>query len=82
MCLSKAIDDKAMKILIRTIELGTRFPEEYDAWEKRSIEIEKRFQKVITQRQAEIHEALERESGDLELKVREAVIDEILKFFP
>jgi hypothetical protein len=67
---------------MRTMELGTRFPKEYEAWEKRRIEIEKRFQKTITQREKESHETLQKESGDLELKVREAVIDEILKAFP
>jgi hypothetical protein len=38
---------------MRTMELGTRFPKEYEAWEKRRIEIEKRFQTTITQRQEE-----------------------------
>jgi hypothetical protein len=67
---------------MRTMELGTRFPKEYEAWEKRRIEIEKRLQKTITQREVEAHETLQKESGDLESKVREAVIDEILKAFP
>ena len=67
---------------MRTMELGTRFPKEYEAWEKRRIEIEKRFQKTTKQRQEESHKALQKESGDLELKVREAAIDEILKAFP
>jgi hypothetical protein len=67
---------------MRTMELGTRFPKEYEAWEKRRIAIEKRFQKTITQREEEAHETLQKESGDLESKVREAVIDEILKAFP
>jgi hypothetical protein len=67
---------------MRTMELGTRFPKEYEAWEKRRVEIEKRFQKTITQREEESHETLQKESGDLESKVREAVIDEILRAFP
>ena len=65
-----------------TMELGTRFPKEYEAWEKRRIEIEKQFQETIKQRQEESHKALQKRSGDLESKVREAVIDEILKTFP
>ena len=82
LCLSEALDEKALKTLMHTIGLGTRFPEVYGAWEKRRIEIKKRFQKIITQRQAEIYETLNRESRDLQSKAREAVIDEILKAFP
>jgi hypothetical protein len=67
---------------MRTMELDTRFPKEYEAWEKRRVKIEKRFQKTITQREEESHETLQKESGGLESKVREAVIDEILKAFP
>ena len=67
---------------MRTMELGTRFPNEYEAWEKRRVEIEKRIQKTIKQQQEEFHETFKNESGDLQLKVRDAVIDEILKAFP
>ncbi len=81
LCLSETLEDKALKTLMR-LGLSTRFPEEYEAWEKRRIEIEKHFQKTLTQRQAEIHVTLEQNSGDIQAKVREAVIDEILKAFP
>ena len=53
-----------------------------DAWEKMRIEIDKHFLKIITERQARIHETLMKESGALQPTVREAVIDEILKAFP
>lgn len=46
------------------------------------MEIEKRFLEVLTQWQTEMHEALKEGSGDLQSKVREAVIDEILEAFP
>jgi hypothetical protein len=62
--------------------LSTRFPEEYEAWAKRRIKIEKRFQKILAERQADIHASLEQNSGDIQAKVREAVIVEILKVFP
>ena len=65
---------------MRTMELGTWFPKEYAAWGNRRTEIEKRFQAIIAQRQAEIH--VEKEPGALESTVREAVITEILKAFP
>ena len=82
LCLSEALDEKALKTLMRTMGLATRFPKEYDAWEKRRIEIGKRFQRIIKQRQEEIHETLRKESGALQSTVREAVIDEIMKAFP
>jgi hypothetical protein len=62
--------------------LSTRFPEEYEAWEKRRTKIEKRFQKTLAERQEEIHATLDQNSGDIQEKAREAVIDEILKAFP
>ena len=67
---------------MRTMGLGTRFSKEYDAWEERRAEIDKRFQKTLTPRQAEIHETLTKDSGALQSTVREAVMDEILKAFP
>ena len=79
--LSEALDDKAVKTLMR-LGLSTRFPEDYEAWEKRRIEIEKRFQKSLAKRQGETHATLEKDSGDIQAKIREAMIDEILKAFP
>lgn len=67
---------------MHTMELGTRFPNEYEAWEQRRVEIEKRFQKTVKQQQEKSHETFQKEFGDLESKVREAAIDEILKAFP
>jgi len=81
LCLSETLDDKALKTLM-DLGLSTRFTKEYEAWEKRKTEIEKRFQSTITQRQAEVHVTLEQDSGDIQAKVREAVIGEILKAFP
>ena len=82
LCLSETLDEKALKTLMRNMGLGTRFPEEYDAWEKRRIEIEKRFQNTLAERQADIHATLEQNAGEIEVKVRAAVIVEILKAFP
>jgi hypothetical protein len=82
LCLSESLDDKALTTLMRTMYLGTRFPEEYDAWKKRNAEIEKRFQQALARRQAEIHDTLQKNSGDIQANVREAVISEILKAFP
>ncbi|KAH9029425.1 hypothetical protein EDB85DRAFT_1867188 [Lactarius pseudohatsudake] len=81
LCLSETLEDKALKALMR-LGLSTRFPEEYEAWEKGRVEIEKRFQKILSRRQAEVHVNLEQNSGDIRTKVRESVIGEILKAFP
>ncbi|KAI9431439.1 hypothetical protein BJY52DRAFT_1423126, partial [Lactarius psammicola] len=80
LCLSETLDDKALETLMG-LGLSTRFTKEYEAWERRKIEIEKRFQKTITQRQADVHVTLQNNFGDIQAKVREAVIDEILKAF-
>jgi hypothetical protein len=82
LCLSENLEDKALKTLMRTMNLGTRFPKEYESWENRRTEIEKRFQKTLTERQAEMHQTLEQASGDIQAIVREAVIGEVLKAFP
>lgn len=79
--LSKTLDDKALKTLM-DLGIGTRFPKEYEAWEKRRPEIlAKRCQRSLTPQQAEILVNLDEDSG-LQAKVREAVIVEILKAFP
>jgi hypothetical protein len=62
--------------------LSTRFPDDYEAWEKRRTKIEKRFQKTLAERQEESHATLDQDSGDIQSKAREAVIGEILKAFP
>ncbi|KAI9450278.1 hypothetical protein BJY52DRAFT_1215556, partial [Lactarius psammicola] len=81
LCLSETLEDKALKTLIG-LGLSTRFTKEYEAWERRKIEIEKRFQRIVTQRRADVQETLEKISGDIQGRVREAVISEILKAFP
>lgn len=81
-CFSETLDDQALKTLTRTIGLDVRFSKEYEAWEKRRTEIEKRFQQTLADRQAEIHATLEENSVNIQAMVREAVISEILKAFP
>lgn len=82
LCVSESLDDNNLKTLMGTGCLGTRFPEEYDAWEKRKTKIEKDFQQNFGRRHTEIHDTLMQNSGDIQAKVREAVISEILKAFP
>ena len=81
LCLSETLDDNALTTLMR-LGLSTRFPGEYEAWKNRRIQIKKRFQDTISQRQTEMHETLEKNSGDLQASVRDALIGEVLKAFP
>ncbi|KAI9437934.1 hypothetical protein BJY52DRAFT_1381767 [Lactarius psammicola] len=81
LCLSSTLDDKALKKLMH-MGLITRFTKEYEAWEERRIEIAKRFQETVTLRQAEINMTLKQSTKDIQAKIREAVIGEILKQFP
>ncbi|KAH9023376.1 hypothetical protein EDB85DRAFT_2184321 [Lactarius pseudohatsudake] len=67
LCLSDALDDKALKTLMH-IGLSTRFPEGCEAREERRIETAKRLQNTLTQRQAEIYVTLEQNSGDMQTK--------------
>lgn len=81
LCLSDALDDKALKTLMR-LGLDTRFPEEYKAWEEQVIETEERFQTTLAEQQAKIHTTLEQNSRAIQVTVREAVIGEVSKAFP
>ena len=82
LCLSENLEDEALKTLMHKMNLGTRFPKEYESWENRRSKIEKRFQTTLIERQAEIHLTVEQASGDIQATVRDAVIGEILKAFP
>jgi hypothetical protein len=82
LCLSEALEDKALKTLMRTMSLGPRFPKEYETWENRRIEIKRHFQEALAERQADFHITLEKTAVGIQEKVREAVIGKILKAFP
>jgi arginine repressor len=68
--------------LITALSLKTRFPKEYDAWERNKNEIERQFQQILSQRKAESHEKIERDFEDKRVKVQGAVVSELLKTFP
>ena len=81
LCLSEKIGDRSLEILMK---LGLRiwFPNECAAWEKRREEIKQRILGSRTERQKEMHAELERNFEDLKVRLREAVIIEVLKAFP
>ena len=62
--------------------LCDRFPNEFATWERRMEEIKRRFQGTRTEREREMRTILEQNSEDTKVKLREAVIIEVLKAFP
>ena len=81
LCLSETIDDKSLEILMK-LGLHDRFPNECAAWERRREEIKQRFLGSRTELRKEIHAKLERNFEDIKVRLREAVIIEMLKAFP
>ncbi len=81
LCLSENIDDKSLEGLMK-LGLINRFPKEFATWERHKEEIMQRFQRVRTERQNEMHTILEHNLEDIKVKLREAVIIEVLKAFP
>lgn len=81
LCLSEKIDDESLDTLMK-LGLRDRFQEEFAAWERGRHEIKQRFQGTCTERQREMHTRLERDFEDVKVRLREAVIIEVLKVFP
>jgi hypothetical protein len=81
LCLSEKIDDESLEILMK-LGLRDRFPNEFAAWERRREEIKQRFLGSRTERQKKVHANLERNFEDIKVRLREAVIIEVLKAFP
>jgi hypothetical protein len=79
--LSDKIDDASLESLMK-IGLRDRFPKEFVTWERSRREVIQRFQGIRTERQNEMHIKLERNLENLNVKIREAVITEVLKAFP
>jgi hypothetical protein len=75
------MEDKSLEALIKLC-LKARFPNECAAWERRRKEIMQGFRVTLTNRQAEMHATNEQIFEDMRVKIREAVIVEVLKVFP
>jgi hypothetical protein len=80
-CLSESLDDGSLDDLMR-LSLKDRFLKQYDAWQRGRSNINQRFQRALTERQAELHAALEQESEGIKVELRKAVVGEVLKAFP
>ena len=64
------------------LALIDRFPKEFATWERRRGEVLQRFRGIRTERQNEMYIMLERNLEDIKVKLRKAVITEVLKAFP
>ena len=81
LCLSEKIDDNSLETLMK-LGLRDRFPNEFATWERRRVVIAQRFRGALTEREKEMRITLEQNSEDTKVKLREAVIIEVLKAFP
>jgi len=81
LCLSEKIDDRSLQTLMK-LGLIDRFPKEFATWEQHREGIIRCFQDIHTERQNEMHIMLDRNFEDIKVKLREAVIIEVLKAFP
>jgi len=81
LCLSEKIDDTSLETLMK-LGLVDRFPKEYATWERHREHIIHRFRDIRTERRNEMHTILEHDLEDVKVKLREAVIIEVLKAFP
>lgn len=81
-CLPEKFDSASLKSLVTELGLKTRFKKEYEAWEKSKDEIGPRFQQIVSKRKAEMHTKIEQDHEDMRVKVRRAVVSELLTTFP
>jgi len=81
LCLSEKIDDKSLETLMK-LGLVDRFPKEFATWERHREGITQHFRDIRTERQNEMHTELGHNLEDIKVKLREAVIIEVLKAFP
>lgn len=71
-----------MKPLITALGLRKRFPKEYETWDRKKNEIERRFQRIVSEKQAEMHAKFDKDPEDIRPKVRRSVVSELLETFP
>jgi hypothetical protein len=71
-----------MRPLITALGLKNRFPKEYETWDRKKNEIERRFQRIVSQQQAEMHAKFDEDPEDIRPKVRRGVVSELIEAFP
>lgn len=82
LCLPEKFDGAALKSLVTELGLRTRFRKEYETWENGRNEIGRRFQQILPKRKAEMHTKIEQDFEGMRMKVRRAVVGELLATFP
>ena len=80
-CLSKEVHDESLETLMK-LGLRDRFPNEIARWERRRERIARRFREIRTERQKKMFTVVEQNLEDITVRLREAVIVEVLKAFP
>ena len=79
--LSEEVDDESLETLMK-LGLSDRFPNEFARWERRRERIARRFREIRTERQKKMFTVVEQNLEDITVRLREAVIFEVLKAFP
>ena len=71
-----------MEPLITALGLRNRFPKEYETWDRKKNDIERRFQRIVSEKQAKMHAKFDEDLEDIRPKVRRGVVRELLQTFP
>ena len=79
--LSEEVDDESLETLMK-LGLSDRFPNEFASWERRRERIARRFREIRTERQKKMFTVVEQNLEDITVRLRKAVIFEVLKAFP
>lgn len=80
LCLPK-IFDVSLKPLMSALSLRTRFQKEYETWDKKKNEIGRRYQRIFSQRKAEMLTKFEEDPQDIKPKIQKGVVSELLETF-
>ena len=80
LCLPK-IFDVSLKPLMSALSLRTRFQKEYETWDKKKNEIGRRYQRIFSQRKAEMLTKFEEDPQDIKPKIQRGVVSELLETF-
>lgn len=79
---SREIRQRIPEVFGHGVGPQTRFRKEYETWEKSKNEIGPRFQQIVSKRKAEMHTKIEQGLEGMRVKVRRALVCELLTTFP
>ena len=81
LCLSEEVDDESLETLMK-LGLSDRFPNEFARWERRREEIAQHFRETCSKQQKEMLTKLVQIFENIKVRLRQAVVVEVLKAFP